>query len=220
MPKESLREYTIVQSYNVDHRGVALGMAKAYAMLNDIPNKVKSLVVAFEREPTSWENFNELASTPRALFNKYKPPKAKSWFDYALLGEKAIQNAFQENQNVEVVHLCFDLFQIIDAEAREETKNQKRKESLLSVAWATLQRGNALMDRGNIFEAQEPYDHESVVRNAQMFMNIFSADFIKQTDQYSWGFRPKHPKKKLIFITGLPRSGSSLIEQCWARTLQ
>lgn len=69
----------------------------------------------------------------------------------------------------------------------------------------------AHLDQGNARrKAMHPYDAEAATRDVQKGLATFSADFFVRRE--GWG----DPARDPIFIVGMPRSGSTLIEQILA----
>jgi tetratricopeptide (TPR) repeat protein len=106
----------------------------------------------------------------------------------------AMQQALESGPLPEsaVVHFCFAL-----GKACEDHGDYPR-------AFAYFQRGNALR------RTQEHYDPVNAEQIGERIREVFSAAFIREND--GAGFADVAP----IFIIGLPRSGSTLIEQILA----
>ncbi len=93
---------------------------------------------------------------------------------------------------VDRYHLCFALGKAL--EDRDE----------IAESWAYYERGNALK------RSESRYRPEIIEANTHKQIEVCTRDFFRRRD--GWG----DPRKDPIFILGLPRSGSTLLEQILA----
>lgn len=167
----------------------APGWAHLYLLLG---NSLK----AVGRQPEAIDSYRAAAISRPGFGDAYwSLANLKTYcFSADEIGQMRCAQAAPATQVVDRYHLCFALGKALEDRAEYEE------------SWRYYERGNALKI------AHSPYDPHSIESEIDSQIEACTADFFATRAGFGYG-TPEHTP---IFIVGLPRSGSTLIEQILA----
>lgn len=184
---------------NDDRKGAFLRLGQLYRSLGD-DRAMSMLGLGFAMPgPLTAHSAYLLMSLDEKEFDRVRPEGALSWSQHVREVEAEVEQVGAE-ADVWIAMKMFALFVAKDKQARKSLKKEEVAE-----AWRWLERGNRMMDTVVTQNARPNEKLEETLKNFVAVKAIFSGNSLSATNDPAG--------RNIIFIVGLPRSGSTLVEQ-------
>jgi tetratricopeptide (TPR) repeat protein len=213
-PAEALRETEVLLAAEPQNPGFRNLHAAILAKLGDLAESIgiyAQLVESYPQQPKIWMSYGH------ALKTNGREADSVAAYEKSIELQPGLGEAYWSLANLKTVRFTPAQMEAMRAQlARAELGDQDRLHLHFSM-------GKALEDAGCYAESFEHYASGNRIRRAgirysadditaqiQRSKALFSAEFFAQRRGYG------HPSAEPIFIVGLPRAGSTLIEQILA----
>lgn len=212
---------------------------KLYHQQGDKRTALVHLLRVMEKDIGNSPSYQALSDFSVQSFLDHKPEWAKSWTYYINAVEKHVsslkfyispspclsgkialtkQHARQvlklegstnRKKRRHLTRMYFSLFQAYHSLANHRNdEDDPRTKMERGIAFVHLRRGNELMRSGTAWALRPEYDREFTAKNFAGFKHVFQGNFWSQNA----GFIP-NGGRNVVFVVGLPRSGTTLVEQ-------